>query len=199
MDLVTYSMSKRFTQNNSIAPKDDHLFDNVSDRDAYFTDNPAEKTSGLYVTAGTQLQQWDGTEWIDRTQVVRGEQGPRGEGTSAEYNAAVGGVNAGQVLYINTLGTVQPANSDNITHAGKVLGFASESKSEGEDVLVLTAGDVTKGSWTLSPGLPAYLAAGGDVTQTPPDEGFSQRVGVATTATTINIRIGEPVVFAVTT
>lgn len=78
MDLVTLSLARRHTNEKSIAPKTEHIFNNNTERDAYFAANPAEQVAGMYVMVGTQLQQWVDPDWVDRTQVIRGPKGDTG-------------------------------------------------------------------------------------------------------------------------
>lgn len=74
-----------------------HIFaDNIA-RDNYFTTNPTEKVTGIYISVGTGFQQWDGTAWIDKTAVVTGPIGPIGL-TGADGLGVPAGGTAGQVL-----------------------------------------------------------------------------------------------------
>ena len=62
---------------------DDYFFDDTTARDAYFTSNPTELVEGVQVVIGTsslQLQEYDGSAWIDITPVVRGPAGADGTG-----------------------------------------------------------------------------------------------------------------------
>lgn len=104
-----------------------------------------------------------------------------------------GGVNGFQVVYLASDGTARPADGFNPTHAGKVVGLASAAQPEGEPAIIQLAGEIENLAWNLVAGEVYYLASGGEISQTPPDAGFVQRIGVAKTSTIFVINLGEPV------
>ena len=55
-----------------------HIFVDNTARDNYFTANPTELTTGIYVSAGTEFQQWDGVVWINKTLIITGPRGLQG-------------------------------------------------------------------------------------------------------------------------
>lgn len=62
----------------SLVINPNHVFvDNIA-RDNYFTTNPTELIVGIYVSAGTEFQQWNGTIWINKTLVITGPPGDQG-------------------------------------------------------------------------------------------------------------------------
>ena len=81
-----------------------HTFANETARDDYFTANPADLVGGIYIVVDSQLEQWDGARWVDKTPVIKGpkgatgpmgesgpagEPGPRGEpGPTGGYHSA---------------------------------------------------------------------------------------------------------------
>ena len=74
-----------------------HIFaDNIA-RDNYFTTNPTEKVTGIYISVGTGFQQWDGTTWLDKTAVVTGPMGATGIPGVDGVGVPVGGT-TGQIL-----------------------------------------------------------------------------------------------------
>ena len=74
-----------------------HIFtDNIA-RDNYFTTNPTEKVTGIYISVGTDFQQWDGTVWLDKTAVITGVPGADGVPGTDGVGVPLGGT-AGQVL-----------------------------------------------------------------------------------------------------
>lgn len=109
------------------------------------------------------------------------------------YTAGIGGINAGQVVFVTTTNTVQAANSSNVTHAGRVVGIASATTAESDTVRVQKAGSIICPVWNLTPGNIYYLGAGGDIASTPPTTGFVQKIGVAETSTKLVIQI-EPAI-----
>lgn len=67
----------------------EYRFDNESERDNYFSDNPDELVDDLYILVDSQLQRWDDDEgeWVDEYQVVVGPEGETGDdGVSLEYD-----------------------------------------------------------------------------------------------------------------
>lgn len=77
-----------------------HIFaDNIA-RDNYFTTNPTERITGIYISVGTGFQQWDGATWLDKTAVVTGPIGADGaDGLPGADGAGVPvGGTAGQIL-----------------------------------------------------------------------------------------------------
>jgi hypothetical protein len=55
-----------------------HIFATTTARDAYFTDNPSEKTEGVFISVGAGFEQLIGGAWVDKTAVVTGPQGEPG-------------------------------------------------------------------------------------------------------------------------
>lgn len=104
------------------------------------------------------------------------------------------GVNEGQVVYLDRRNTVAAANALNETHAGRVVGIALETRSEGKSIEVAISGSVTHVKWKLTPGAKCFVSSGGMISHDPPDVGFVQRIGVAENEQTILLQIGEPVV-----
>jgi hypothetical protein len=104
-----------------------------------------------------------------------------------------GGVNGFQVVYLASNGTARPADGTNQTHAGKVIGLTTAAQSEGVPATIQLAGEIENIAWNLVAGEVYYLASGGEISQTPPDTGFVQRIGVAKTSTILVINLGEPV------
>lgn len=75
-----------------------HIFTDNSARDTYFELHAAEKTLWLFISVGDGFQQWDGSQWVDKTPVIRGpqgDQGPQGlqgpEGTGVRATSVAGG------------------------------------------------------------------------------------------------------------
>lgn len=75
---------------------------------------------------------------------------------------------------------------------GLVLGMTTGAASAGDPVTVQTAGDIDEPSWNWTPG-PVFLDANGTMTQTAPESGFLQQIGVASAPTKILIRIGPAI------
>jgi hypothetical protein len=104
-----------------------------------------------------------------------------------------GGVNGFQVCILALDGTVRPADGFNPTHAGRVIGLANSTQAKGIPAIIQLAGEIENLAWNLVAGEVYYLASGGEISLTPPDTGFVQRIGVAKTSTILVINLGEPV------
>ncbi len=104
-----------------------------------------------------------------------------------------GGVNGYQVCMLALDGTARPADGFNPTHAGKVIGLANSTQAEGMPVIIQLAGEIENLAWHLVAGEVYYLVSGGEISSTPPDTGFVQRIGVAKNSTILVINLGEPV------
>ena len=107
--------------------------------------------------------------------------------------AGVGGVIAGQVVYLTPAETVLPADSGDVGQAGLVVGLAADDAAGGEIVRVLAGGIVYRAAWVLVPGTIYWLGNAGELTDVPPVVGFLQRIGVARAVTVLAIQMGEPV------
>ncbi len=73
-----------------------------------------------------------------------------------------------------------------------VLGITRQAGGLGDPILVQTAGPVTNGGWSWVEG-PVYSDDSGVLTQTAPSTGWIVCVGIATSATTIDVRVSRPI------
>ena len=73
-----------------------------------------------------------------------------------------------------------------------VLGITRQAGSLGDPILVQTSGPLTNGGWSWAEG-PVYSGDGGVLTQTAPSTGWIVCVGIATSATTIDVRVSRPI------
>lgn len=103
-----------------------------------------------------------------------------------------GGVNGFQVVYLASDSTARPADGTNQTHAGKVIGLTTAAQPEGVPATIQLAGEIENPVWHLTPGEVYFLVAGGEISMTPPESGFVQKIGVAKTSTVLVINLGEP-------
>ena len=103
-----------------------------------------------------------------------------------------GGVNGFQVVYLASDSTARPADGTNRTHAGKVIGLTAAAQPEGVPATIQLAGEIENPVWHLTPGEVYFLVAGGEISMTPPESGFVQKIGVAKTSTVLVINLGEP-------
>lgn len=131
----------------------------------------------------------------------QGEQGPEGPpgppGADAEgvtVTGGTGGVNAFQVVFATTDGTVQAANASETSHCGRVIGITEAAIAEGASGTARQSGVITNPAWSLLPGRVYFLAAGGNISVNVPASGFIQQIGTAKDATTLIINMGEPTI-----
>ena len=121
-----------------------------------------------------------------------GPPGPAGSDAPASYTSA--GVNAYQVVYLTTAGSVAAANAGNITHAGRIVGITESAAAAGSTATVRRSGSVTNTAWTLTPGQRYYLQAGGEIGTSTDNLAFVQKIGVAESATSLFLQIESPVI-----
>lgn len=77
-----------------------------------------------------------------------------------------------------------------------VLGLSLNAAAIGDNVVVRFAGIAEEPSWTWTEGEPIFLGDDGVLTQTPPGIGSLIELGVALTATSVDVRVQEPVVLS---
>lgn len=95
------------------------------------------------------------------------------------------------LLAVSSSGVIK-ADSSDTTLAGKIIGFAMETAETEDSVIVALDGAVTNEGWTLTAGALLYAGTEGEITETVPETGFIQQVGIAITATTLRIQFGTP-------
>ena len=101
-----------------------HTFANETARDDYFTTNPSELRLGVYIVVDSQLQQWDGGRWIDKTAVVRG---PAGESGFPDLSTT-------RVVYVeSTRGSDTNSGASPIEPKETIGGAIAEFNATGED------------------------------------------------------------------
>jgi hypothetical protein len=117
----------------------------------------------------------------------------KAQGDHIFIEAGAGGVSAFAVVMMALDGTVLPGNSSEPSHFGKIIGISNSQKLEGEECDIQASGYIQNDNWNLDPGEAYFLGSGGDLTLTPPDFGFFQKIGVAKDSVTLLIQLSEPV------
>lgn len=99
-------------------------------------------------------------------------------------------ISALRLVYLHN-GEVYLADNTDELSAQLLLGITTTAAgSSGVQVTINMGGLITDAGWSWSPG-PLFLGTGGQLTQVPPSENaFVVFVGVATSATTINLKFG---------
>ncbi len=110
-----------------------------------------------------------------------------------EVTGGTGGVAAYQVVYVTSSDTVQAANAEEPSHAGRVVGMATEVIAQAETGKIQLSGEIENTLWSLVAGSAYFLSAGGDISNTPSSVGFIQRIGVAKSATKLLLNLSEPI------
>lgn len=125
----------------------------------------------------------------------QGNQGPPGTGTAAIISDRIAAQPLSGHRVVRTLpnGTVSYADRSVPGHADSVLGLTIGAAAAGARVDVMSSGFITESSWTWIPNQPLWLGSTGYLTQARPVSGSMLAVGFAETATTIFIRIGQPI------
>lgn len=95
------------------------------------------------------------------------------------------------VVMMSTDGMVYVADSSDLTHMDKILGVAITNQVAGGSVSVVTIGTID-GFSGLIVGTEYFVSSGGALTITPPTTGFTQVMGIATSATEFLVKMGMP-------
>lgn len=105
-------------------------------------------------------------------------------------SVAVGNISSNTVVAATTGGVKNPSLATS-TDVPAIVGVAYTSATNGNAITVMKQGQLTEALWSWTPGLPIYCGlTGGAFTQTAPTTGAVVVVGVALSATTIDVDIG---------
>ena len=117
-----------------------------------------------------------------------------GGATSNTYTA---GENiSAYVLVVQADASVWAADSSDTADIGKVVGITTESATATNSIKVQSIGIITNGGWSWTPNQKIYYTNTGTVTTTIPVTGFVQQIGVASSATTITLKLGVSIALA---
>lgn len=130
--------------------------------------------------------------------VTVGPQRPAGGASAADGERLIvveeaGTAIGGHRIVAKDGGVLRYASNDIADDDSLALGLSLNAAVLGDDVSVLTEGQVKHTGWTWTPGQPVFLSTNGNMTQTPPTSPalFSLTIGQALEADVLNIRI-EP-------
>jgi hypothetical protein len=121
-----------------------------------------------------------------------GATGPAGDGSLFPKQAT-------QIIAIGhavrAVGENQCGRADKNTpsHAGTVIGIATNDANAPEMVQIRTAGYMTVPSWTWTPYQQVFVGIDGSLTQVAPESGFCQTVALAVSPNTVLVRVDTPI------
>ena len=127
--------------------------------------------------------------------VAQGEQGPPGRtgppgGEFVEFIASV--ALGGHRAVSGSGATVGYATATDPESAERCVGVTLHAAAAGAALQVKRFGLIVEPTWAWQVG-PVFLAINGGLTQAPPDSGTCLQIGVALDATTLDVRIGTPI------
>lgn len=126
-----------------------------------------------------------------------GPQGATGatgaSGVSSITKLAAVALSGHRVVYADSTGKVNYADSSTLTHANIVLGITNNAGIANDPITVFVSGEIVEPSWTWVPSAPVFLGLLGNLTQSVPTTGFILIVGIAINATTLSVGIKQPI------
>lgn len=102
-------------------------------------------------------------------------------------------ISGDRVIKANGDGSVSYADCSVSGDGSKAIGITTTAASAGASLNYQAQGTVSYSGWSWVPG-PVYLSTSGQLTQTAPTSGFVLVVGVAITATKLQVGVGIPIV-----
>ncbi len=117
---------------------------------------------------------------------LQGEQGTDASGFSVTAAEAIGGHRAVTAAgrYAAITGSVEEAT---------VIGISTGAAASGHALAVQSAGMLEFSGWTWVTGARIYLSASGTLTAVPPVTGWLVATGIALSATTMLVKIEQPI------
>lgn len=103
-------------------------------------------------------------------------------------------IQAYRLVTTNINNEIIHASSDNINHAGRIIGISENSAATGGVVRILTEDSITNPSWVLSANGKIFLGLDGVLTHDPNTGVFTQDVGYAVNSTTAFISLQFPII-----
>lgn len=152
-----------------------------------------EETTGVEYPAVRYLVFPDGSLTPERGGKVHVAGGGGGTAGRIEVTKTAGATISGHRAVKIVAGLAQYADKDDLFAAESVLGITTNSALIGEDLVVVTFGEIQEGSWAWTQNLPIYLGDTGLLTQTPPLVGAAVELGIAIASDTILVRIQKSI------
>lgn len=137
-------------------------------------------------------------ELVLLTEAQQGPPGPPGAPGQAGVGyvtfKARGAIGGHRAVCAAFSGCVRYADSRDVAGAASVLGLSLHAAEDGDDIHVVTSGELVEPSWSWAQDLPIFVGVEGVLTQVPPDTGFQLVVAVATSPTSALLSIKQPIV-----
>lgn len=124
----------------------------------------------------------------------QGAPGPAG-GASVTRQAATT-LSGHRAVRARADGAVEYADPAAPSGLSTVLGITSGAAVSGASATIVTTGDLVEPTWSWTPGGLIYLGSAGALTQSAPVSGSLMVLGVATSATSMLVRIAAPIQLA---
>lgn len=122
-----------------------------------------------------------------------GQQGiPGPAGGSAFQRMAGVTLSALRILYESPNGSVYPLDHRDAAHIDLLLGLSLSAALSNTPVTLQRTGVIDDAGWSWIPGN-VWLGTDGQLTQTPPAEGFDVLIGTAVSATRLTLNIQAPI------
>ena len=123
-----------------------------------------------------------------------GPQGPAGPAGGEAYYTAATALGGQRAVCLQSDG-LHYADAATAGHVGLVAGITPGAVEAGALTSIVCFSEMTEPSWNWTPEQPVFVGLNGVLTQTLPDTAvFSQVVGVATSPTSIFVRLREPLI-----
>ena len=124
--------------------------------------------------------------------ISSGDQGPPGPPGGVVIQRSAGHlISALRVVY-EASGLVYVLDYRDAAHIDLLVGITMTAADEGAPIAIQRAGEISDSGWAWTPGR-VYLGAAGQLTQTPPETGYSVLIGSAVSATRILLNLQDPI------
>ena len=105
-------------------------------------------------------------------------------------------ISALKIVYTDpATGKLFYADKNDVATVKSLLGMATQAGDENEEINVITSGVIIDAhwNWNMAGNVSLFLNSNGDIVQGAPNGSVSVRIGYAITATSIMVRLGEPI------
>ena len=124
--------------------------------------------------------------------ISSGDQGPPGPPGGVVIQRSAGHlISALRVVY-EASGLVYVLDYRDAAHIDLLVGITMTAADGGAPIAIQRAGEISDSGWAWTPGR-VYLGVAGQLTQTPPETGYSVLIGSAVSATRILLNLQDPI------